>query len=130
MLARTSSIKRDFGAFTRPGMRDDDGLVQLGVQDAINSFDRKEPAVAGGQRGMERAAAVRTDEVSLRLGRAREQSPEDVFDGALHPLGFADADHLARLGIDVHHLTGALQENQNRQSVQNFLLRLGIGIFG
>ena len=77
---------------------------------------------------MERAAAPRAGQESLRLGRAGKESPQNVFDRTGNPLALGQAQQLPRFGIGKDNFARALKKNQNRQSVENFVLRVGIGV--
>ncbi len=111
-------------------MSHDDGVAEFAIENAVGAFDGEEAAIAGGERGMERAAVACAGEQCPRLGGARRQAPQNVFDRTRDPLGFFEANHVARFSIGKDHLASALKENQHGQSVKNVLLFHGVRVLG
>jgi len=108
------------------GVGNDDGFPEFGIEDAVGAFNGEQAAAAGGHGGVEGASGAGTDELGLRLRGAGEQSPEDVFNGAVDPVHIHEAEGLAGFHIGVDDSAGALKEDEDGQSIENFLLLCGV----
>ncbi len=111
------------------GMGHNDGLAQLGVQNAVGAFDGHQAAGLGRKRGVEGAAALRAGQRRLRLRRAGKSPHRTSSTGrGIHSPSVRPS-MLARFGVGKDNLPGALQKHQNRQAIENLALRIGIRVF-
>ena len=100
----------------------------LGVQDAVGAFDGDQAAVLGRKGGMKGTACAGARQRGLRLSRARKESPQRFFHRTRNPVFFGRSQRLARFRIGKNDLSRVFQKNQNRQTVENLPLRIGIRV--
>jgi hypothetical protein len=94
-------------------MGHDDGLAQLRVQNAVGTFDGHQAAGLSRKGGVKGVAALRAGQGRLRLRRAREKPPQNVFNREGIPPALGQTQHLARFGVGKDNLPGTLQKHQH-----------------